>query len=252
LVRLKGLKSKAGLSVITKDTATLADLATAALRDKILDLSLEPGEHLEEKKLLEKFPFGRTPIREALNRLMSERLIEARNGRGAYVANMSVSHTMQLLEAYVISERVISSLLKFEDPNIISDLEKIQFKYEEMANSKNILGITEWNRKFHNRLAQATGNHFLIGQAAELHNLARRLSYFVYRSEQESPTEYNSQLLRIARQHHEIIKFIKEKNRSELVALICGHAELFRQRLGAVIGGGHDSQINFSMIRSQK
>jgi len=63
-------------SSVKKDSASLADLATSELRNKILDLSLTPSEHLEERMLLERFPFGRTPIREALNRLMAEGLVE--------------------------------------------------------------------------------------------------------------------------------------------------------------------------------
>ena len=61
---------------IKGDSASLADLATNMLRNKILDLSLAPSEHLEDRILLEKFSFGRTPLREALNRLMSEGLVE--------------------------------------------------------------------------------------------------------------------------------------------------------------------------------
>ena len=80
-------------SSVKKDSASLADLATSELRNKILDLSLTPSEHLEERMLLERFPFGRTPIREALNRLMAEGLVETKNGRGAYVASMSIWHT---------------------------------------------------------------------------------------------------------------------------------------------------------------
>ena len=57
---------------MAKETTSLADLATTALRNKILDLSLNPSEHLEEKMLLERYPFGRTPIREPLNRMMAE------------------------------------------------------------------------------------------------------------------------------------------------------------------------------------
>ena len=115
------IKQKEKPTVLTKESTSLADLATTALRNKILDLSLTPSEHLEERMLLERFPFGRTPIREALNRLMAEGLVETKNGRGAYVASMSIWHTHQLLEAYVIIEKVVASLLKFDDQNLASD-----------------------------------------------------------------------------------------------------------------------------------
>ncbi len=242
----KKIKQKTSSLSVKKDSASLADLATSELRNKILDLSLNPSEHLEEKMLLERFPFGRTPIREALNRLMSEGLVETKNGRGAYVASMSIWHTLQLLEAYVISERVVSSLIKFDDVNLISDLESIQAEYESVSKNADILGITEKNNRFHRRLAQATGNRFIIAQHADLHNLARRLSFFVYTSENVSAKEFNLQVSRITRQHYEIIGFIRTRNRSELVSLLTEHAVLFRLRLSAVIGGAADKEIDFS------
>ena len=88
---------------------SLTKQATSDLRNRILDLSLSPGEHLDEKMLLKKFPFGRTPIREALNRLIAEGLVKTKNTRGTYVASMNISDNLQLLDAYVISERVIST-----------------------------------------------------------------------------------------------------------------------------------------------
>ena len=200
--------------------------------------------------LLERFPFGRTPIREALNRLMAEGLVETKNGRGAYVASMSIWHTLQLLEAYVISERVVASLIKFDDADLIKDLKEIQTEYEDVSKNADILGITEKNNRFHRRLAKATGNRFIVAQHADLHNLARRLSFFVYSSENVSQKEFKLQVSRITRQHYEIIGFIQDKNRSELVALLTEHAVLFRSRLSAVIGGSADKELDFSQITS--
>lgn len=249
---MKNTKQKNQKKVLTsvkKGTTSLADLATTALRNKILDLSLTPSEHLEERMLLEKFPFGRTPIREALNRLMAEGLVEAKNGRGAYVASMSIWHTHQLLEAYVIVEKVVASLINFSDKELIIDLREIQRSYEIVGESADILGITELNSNFHGRLAESTGNRFIVSQAADLHNLARRLSYFIYRSEQEV-SKFSTQLERINRQHHEIINFIEQKNRSEVVSLLTDHAVLFRLRLSAVISGGNGAELDFSSINS--
>ena len=245
----KQKNQKKDLTSVEKVSTSLADLATTALRNKILDLSLTPSEHLEERMLLEKFPFGRTPIREALNRLMAEGLVEAKNGRGAYVASMSIWHTHQLLEAYVIIEKVVASLINFADEKLVMDLREIQERYEIVCESADILGITELNSNFHSRLAKSTGNRFIVAQAADLHNLARRLSYFIYRSEQEA-SKFSTQLVRINRQHHEIINFIEEKNRSELVSLLTDHAVLFRLRLSAVISGGNGADLDFSSVNS--
>ena len=233
---------------IKGDSASLADLATNMLRNKILDLSLAPSEHLEDRILLEKFSFGRTPLREALNRLMSEGLVETKNGRGAYVASMGIWHTLQLLEAYEINERVVASLIKFEDNGLIKDLINIQLNFEKLSKNLDLLGITEINSKFHNRLAKSTGNKFIFDQSAHLHNLVRRLSYFVYRSEQVSTLEISSQLPLINNHHHKIIKFIQKIDRKHLMKVMNEHTNLFRKRLSKIIEGKMDSELNFPTI----
>ena len=143
-----------------------------------------------------------------------------------------------------------SSLIKFDDVDLIQDLKEIQTEYEDVSKNADILGITEKNNRFHRRLAKATGNRFIIAQHADLHNLARRLSFFVYSSENVSQKEFKLQVSRITRQHYEIIGFIQDKNRSELVALLTEHAVLFRSRLSAVIGGSADKELDFSQITS--
>ena len=80
---------------------SLTKQATSDLRNRILDLSLSPGEHLDEKMLLKKFPFGRTAFREALNRLTAEGLVKTKNTRGPAVASRNITNTVQLLDAYV-------------------------------------------------------------------------------------------------------------------------------------------------------
>ena len=55
-----------------KHSGSLTSLAITALRKDILNLTLQPGEHLDEKMLLIKYPYGRTPLREALSKLMAK------------------------------------------------------------------------------------------------------------------------------------------------------------------------------------
>ena len=114
---------KVARSDLTGDSSLLTDMATNELRDRILDLTLAPSERLDEKMLLKRFAFGRTPIREALNRLIAEGLVESKNNRGAYVAAMSLEQTLELLEAYVLSERVLALDRQFRRCNACSGSE---------------------------------------------------------------------------------------------------------------------------------
>ena len=61
------------------------------LRKAILSLSVQPGENLEEKELVERFGISRTPVREALIRLASDGLVVLLPNRGARVAAVDFS-----------------------------------------------------------------------------------------------------------------------------------------------------------------
>lgn len=239
---------KVARSGLTGDSSSLTDMATNELRDRILDLTLAPSERLDEKMLLKRFAFGRTPIREALNRLIAEGLVESKNNRGAYVAAMSLEQTLELLEAYVLSERVLASIVGFDDATLAAELKDIQKEYEDVAERYDLLKITELNSKFHRRIAKSTGNKYIRQQSADLHNLARRLSYFVYLKEKTATNEFHSQLKRINKQHHQIIEMIESGDRSGLVDVMTDHAMLFRKRLSAVIDGFDKPDVELSSV----
>ena len=49
-----------------KSSGRLVEIAVQSIRDRILDLTLEPGEHITDKWLMETFSLSRTPTRAAL------------------------------------------------------------------------------------------------------------------------------------------------------------------------------------------
>ncbi|MCR9135702.1 MAG: GntR family transcriptional regulator [Alphaproteobacteria bacterium] len=227
---------------------SLTDAASKLLRDHIIDLTLAPGERIDEKVLLKKFALSRTPVREALNRLSAEGLVEVRSNHGAYVASMSLKHTMDLLSAYVLCERMVASMSNLGDPDLASDLTQIQNRYERVAERRDLLKITELNSVFHARVAATTGNQFVIQYAADLHNLARRVSFFVYQKEKDQAQDFDFQRQRINSQHHDIIDAVRRHDRNAFIEISTDHAKVFRERLCAIIGDNNDDEIDFASV----
>jgi len=71
------------------------------LKRLILDGELPPGETLVERTLAERLNVSRTPVREAIFRLEREGLVEAVDGKGAFVASYAID---DLIEIYQIRE----------------------------------------------------------------------------------------------------------------------------------------------------
>lgn len=66
------------------------DIIHATLRHEIIVLRLVPGERMSENQLAQRFGISRTPVREALFRLIGEGLIEVSPQRGTFVTRISL------------------------------------------------------------------------------------------------------------------------------------------------------------------
>lgn len=230
------------------DRMSLADRATDMLRDRILDLTLEPGLRLDERSLLEMVDVGRTPIREALNRLMSEGLINARGTRGFFVAPMDLENAMQLLDAYLMAERMVSARLRFDHPGLVPRLEILDLEFRNHSTAGDLLNVTAANAAFHHALAEATGNMHFLQFSDHLHRLARRLSYYIYRAE-KSMSDGRARLFdQPTEDHRQIIDAIRSEDRQTLIAVMTRHAGLFRSRLSGLIEGTMQPDIDFETV----
>ena len=87
-----------------------SDQAYAALRDSILDWSLPPGAVLAEVEQAARLGLSRTPLREALARLVADGLVEPLGGRGLVVSAISADNVTELFELRVALEQQAASL----------------------------------------------------------------------------------------------------------------------------------------------
>ena len=81
-----------------------ADRAYLAIRGLIVSLELAPGAVIDERALMERLGFGRTPVREALRRLAQEQLVEVFPRRGMFVTNVDVRDLARISEVRLALE----------------------------------------------------------------------------------------------------------------------------------------------------
>ena len=89
--------------------AALAGRAYARLRADILHGDFRPGEVLSENLLAGRLAVSRTPVREAIQRLVREGLVDVLPQRGSYVALLSLQ---RIREALFIREAIESTALR--------------------------------------------------------------------------------------------------------------------------------------------
>lgn len=80
------------------NNANKTDVAYNQLERMIIFRELEPGSMVSEKQLAEGMDLGRTPVREALQRLSYERMVEIHARRGIQIPPISVESQLKILE----------------------------------------------------------------------------------------------------------------------------------------------------------
>lgn len=83
---------------LAKSTGNWSDMILQSLEDEIATGVLPPGSRLDEVELAQRFKVSRTPVREALHRLASSRLIEIRPRRGAIVPQPDPQSIFEMFE----------------------------------------------------------------------------------------------------------------------------------------------------------
>lgn len=85
-------------SVLLEERPSLAERAYLVLRDRLVTLDIPPGSPINDDQLAASLGVGRTPIREALKRLETERLVVAYPRRGTFATEVNITDLSHISE----------------------------------------------------------------------------------------------------------------------------------------------------------
>jgi DNA-binding GntR family transcriptional regulator len=209
----------------------MVDEAAATIRNKILELSLPPGRPVKNAWLVDHLKFGRTPVREALNRLASEGLIHIEPNQSILIHPLDIDEINQLLEALRVAERISGFYCDFSHPSLLDDVLAMQASQRAALRARRYLEASHWNAAFRSRVASTCRNHHLIAFHQRTINHARRLSCLVYAMEARDPLHYERQLALLDTIHGELADAIAAKDRPKLMGVLAQHVTILRGRI---------------------
>src|SRR5260221_2676336 len=169
-------------------TETLRDRAYRDLEEQIVTLKIPPGTVVSEAALSKRTGFGRTPIREAIQRLARERLVTIMARRGIMVAEVNIKTQLRLLEV----RRELERLLARCAARRATAAERSRFDAiaDEMkrAGAKNDdRTFMRLDREFNLLVLDAARNEFATGAMTLMHGLSRRFWYIHYKEVADMP-----------------------------------------------------------------
>ncbi|ABI89862.1 bacterial regulatory s, gntR family protein [Burkholderia ambifaria AMMD] len=154
---------------------TLATSLYDRLRTDLLAGKLEPGRKLQIEFLCEQYQAGQTPVREALNRLTSDGLVERRDQRGFAVTDISaddlreITRTRILLEEVALREAFAANQPEWEEELVLA-YHRLS-KVPRSLNETEYLENPEWerlHRAFHRALISGCRSRWLMGFCEQL------------------------------------------------------------------------------------
>ena len=91
-------------------TKTLAEKLYSIIEEKIVKLEFKPGTFLTESFLEKNLKCGRTPIREAIQRLSREGLVKVLPRKGLFVTEININYQLNLIQVRREIERLMAKL----------------------------------------------------------------------------------------------------------------------------------------------
>lgn len=196
----------AGSTAIEQDSnSSLTGQAYRRLEEMIVTLQLSPGAVLSEAHLAKELSIGRTPVREALQRLAREGLVVILPRRGILVSEINVKRQLRLLEV----RRELERLMARTSAQRASAAERASFEaiaegMDEAAAKNDDITFMRLDRQFNRLLCDASRNEFITNAMGLIQGLSRRFWYSHYREVADLP--------RCARLHAQFARCIAERN----------------------------------------
>ncbi|MEJ6394822.1 GntR family transcriptional regulator [Gymnodinialimonas sp. 2305UL16-5] len=143
-------------------------LIEAALMEDIAAGVLAPGERLDEVKLTERFGVSRTPVREALSRLVAQGILIPGEKRGVRVAQYTREELAQIFEAMHEIEAACARIAA-QRLTLLSrvEIEAAQAACIAAADSGDRASYLRANEDLHAAIYKATGNPYMAEIASE-------------------------------------------------------------------------------------
>lgn len=185
-------------------TETLADQAYVRVEEMIVTLELAPGQVISESELGRRLDIGRTPLREALQRLAEDRLVKILPRKGILITEINLRDQMALLETRRVLDRLVAvRAARRAGRERREALRDCAIAMHEAAEADQLVEFMQLDRRFDDLMTAAAQNPFATDALAPLHAHCRRFWY---------KFKANGDLAQSARLHERLMRAISEND----------------------------------------
>jgi len=215
--------------------ASLAERAYREIRRRIIELDLAPGDVVREADLQAELGIGRTPIREALQRLAREHFVTVIPRRGMFVSAIDVDELALLYETRSVMEPYAARLACRR--GTVADWDEMEavlaLTEEPGATPAQLLSL---DRRCHEIIWRAAGNRFLTDTLDMLYAQSDRL-WHIYLADVNDMDE-------AVDEHRAIHRALRSRDSQRAAELLDGHVRSFDVQVRAAVTSRLDAPLD--------
>jgi len=161
--------------VVSEEELSLSDQAYSQIEEMIVTMQLPPETPVSEAQLSNFLGIGRTPIREAIQRLSREHLVTIVPKRGIFISDLNTEKQLRVLETRRELERLIcKKAAKRAAPAERKEFERFVKEFRKAAKNKDEALFLRVDKEFNDLTILASRNEFAAAAMSSLHGMSRR------------------------------------------------------------------------------
>jgi len=207
--------------------------ATLALRGLILSGDFEAGSRLAEVSLSERLGISRTPLRQAMERLVSEGLLTRIPSGGCQVARFRLEDIVDAIELRGVLEGTAVRLAaeRGAEPGLVMEARRVLEAIDPVVSDPERVDFDSYvslNAKFHDLLARMAGSDMVEREVRRIAQLPLASPSAFLRGQELVP-DFMRSLVVAQTQHRAILEAVEAREGGRAEALAREHARLARQ-----------------------
>ncbi len=200
----------------------ITDSVYDALRQAILQRVFHPGERLHVEALAEKFDVSLMPVRQAIQRLAAEGLMEVRPRSGTYVARLSARNVAETFDLRRALECLAAETAILHVTDVV--LGQMRETLDQMRSAENSQHL-RLNTSFHRLLVELSGNRRLLDTYDHLN------AHIQIARIHQSTADWAQRTDQERREHAEIYQALRSRDAGRLSDALARHIERAKKAL---------------------
>ena len=210
---------------------SLKELVVDELRNRIIDNRMRLGASLSENALAADLGMSKTPVREALQQLRLEGLVEVLPQKGTYVFRIEAEQVVQISELRSILELAACGLaIKHNHGALLGTMTSLMDEMQQAYDRNDTVAYQKLDGRYHQAFIELCGNPFLAEAFSQIGFRIQAL-----RSRLSNIADLNS---RSVAEHRKMLGLVAARDIAGLRDLLSAHIEETKTAYLQVIGEG--------------